>query len=180
MLRTLDIEALPAAEPLLEAVGVLCSKRHGAADRPPAAAFESHGVGDATSEGADVSLNPGAATLTFPANTTGSAVTREVSGTILLQTNHDPDAEDETVVLAIAASGGLSIAAGSGTREEPLRTVTVADDETQSYVLALTPDAAPPGGGPVRRDGSRRPRPRGRQQDVDAPDRRNRLFAGHG
>ncbi len=109
---------------------------------------ERHGVGEATSEPADVSLNPGAVTLTFPANTTGSAVTDEVSGTILLQTNHDPDAEDETVVLAITASGGLSIAAGSGTGEEPLRTVTVDDDETQSYVLALTPGAPPREGAP--------------------------------
>ena len=107
-----------------------------------------HGAEDATSEAADVSLNPGAATLTFPANTTGSAVTREVSGTILLQTNHDPDAEDETVVLAITASGGISIAAGDRAGEEPLRTVTVDDDETQSYVLALTPGAAPREGVP--------------------------------
>ena len=111
-------------------------------------AVESHGVGDATSEKTDVSLNPGAATLTFPANTTGGAVTREVSGTILLQTNHDPDAEDETVVLAISASGGLSIRAGDGAGDEPLRMVTVDDDETQSYVLALTPGAAPREGAP--------------------------------
>ena len=108
-----------------------------------------HGAEDATSEPADVSLNPGAAMLTFPANTTGSAVTREVSGTILLQTNHDPDAEDETVVLAISASGGrLSIRAGVGAGDEPLRMVTVVDDETQSYVLALTPGAAPREGAP--------------------------------
>ena len=107
-----------------------------------------HSEDPATSEEADVSLNPGAATLTFPANTTGSAVTGEVSGTILLQTNHDPDAEDETVVLAISASGGLSIMAGDGAGDEPLRTVTVDDDETQSYVLALTPGAAPREGVP--------------------------------
>ena len=109
---------------------------------------ERHGVGEATSEPADVSLNPGAVTLTFPANTTGSAVTDEVGGTILLQTNHDPDAEDETVVLEITASGGISIAAGDRTGDEPLRTVTVDDDETQSYVLALTPGAAPREGAP--------------------------------
>ena len=69
---------------------------------------ELHGSGDATAEVADVSLNPGTATLTFPANTTGGAVTHEISETILLQTNHDPDAEDETVVLAVSASGGGS------------------------------------------------------------------------
>ena len=111
---------------------------------------EPHGAGNATSEAADVSLNPGAATLTFPANTTGSAVTHEVRETILLQTNHDPDAEDEAVVLAIAASGGLAIRAGSGTGDEPLRMVTVDDDETQSYALALASGAAPREGAPFK------------------------------
>ena len=109
---------------------------------------EPHGAGDATSEDKDVSLNPGTETLTFPANTTGSAVTHEIKGTILLQTNHDRDAEDETVVLAIRASGGLSIAAGDGTGEEPRQPVTIDDDETQSYVLALTRGAAPREGDP--------------------------------
>ena len=85
---------------------------------------ERHGSEGATSEASDVSLNPGTATLTFPANTAASPVTHEVSGTILLQTNHDPDAEDETVVLAIETSGGLSIS------DEPRQTVTVEDDET--------------------------------------------------
>ncbi|MCY4573427.1 MAG: hypothetical protein OXF01_11580, partial [Gemmatimonadetes bacterium] len=55
-----------------------------------------HESEDATSEPADVSLNPATATLTFPANTTSSPVTHEISGTIRLQTIHDPDAEDET------------------------------------------------------------------------------------
>ena len=112
-------------------------------------AAEPHGSAGATSEPADVSLNPGAATLAFPANTTGSAVTREVSGTVLLQTSHDPDAEDEAVVLAASASGGgLAIAAGRGPGDEPRRTVTLDDDETQSYVLALAPGAAPREGAP--------------------------------
>ena len=105
---------------------------------------EPHGSEGATSEDADVSLNPGAATLTFPANTTGSPVTHEIAGTILLQTNHDPDAEDETVVLAIGASGGgISIEAGSGSGEEPRQTVTLDDDETQSHALALASGVAP-------------------------------------
>ena len=102
---------------------------------------EPHGQHDATSESTDVILNPGTTTLDFPANTTGSTVTHEVSGTIPLQTIHDPDAEDETIVLATGASGGgFSIAAGN----EPRRKVTLDDDETQSYVLALVPGAAPP------------------------------------
>ena len=101
------------------------------------AAEPKDGSEGATNEAADISLNPGTATLSFPANTTGSAVTHTVSGTIPLQTNHDPDAEDETVVLAVDASGGLSIG------DEPRRTVTIDDDETQAYVLALAPGAAP-------------------------------------
>ena len=110
---------------------------------------ERHGSEGATSEAGDISLNPGTATLTFPANTTSSPVTHEVSGTILLQINHDPDAEDETVVLAIGASGGgLSITAGSQPGDEPRQTVTVDDDETQSYVLALASGAAPREGAP--------------------------------
>ena len=97
-----------------------------------------------TNEDADVSLNPGTATLSFPANTTGSVVTREVSGSIPLETNHDPDAEDETVVLAIDASGGgFSIGPGSQADGEPRRTVILDDDEVQSYVLAPAPGAAP-------------------------------------
>ncbi|MCY4508845.1 MAG: hypothetical protein OXG35_18095, partial [Acidobacteria bacterium] len=91
----------------------------------------------ATNEDADISLNPGTATLSFPANTTNSPVAHTVSGSIPLQTNHDPDAEDETVVLRIEASDGLSIS------DEPPQTVTIDDDETQSYVVALAPGAAP-------------------------------------
>ena len=110
---------------------------------------ESHGRHDATNEDNDVVLNPGTTTLSFPANTTGSAVTREVSGTILLQTLHDPDAEDEKVVLAISASGGdVSISPGRGPGQEPRKPVTLVDDETQSYVLALAPGPAPREGAP--------------------------------
>ena len=106
---------------------------------------EPHGQHGATSESTDVILNPGTTTLDFPANTTGSGVTHEVSGTIPLQTIHDPDAEDETIVLAIGASGGgFSIAAGGQPGNEPRQNVILDDDETQSYVLALVPGAAPP------------------------------------
>ena len=105
---------------------------------------ERHGSEGATSEASDISLNPGTATLTFPANTAASPVTHEVSGTILLQTNHDPDAEDETVVLAIETSGGLSI------RDEPARPVLLEDDEMQSYSVALASGAAPREGAPFK------------------------------
>ena len=96
-----------------------------------------HGTGDATSEPDDVILNPGTAPLSFPANTTSGDVTRQVSGTIPLQTIGDPDAEDETVVLEVRTSGGLSIT------DEPGKTLTIDDDEVQSYVLALAAGAAP-------------------------------------
>ena len=62
-------------------------------------AVESHDQHGATNESTDVILNPGTTTLSFPANTTSSPVTHEDSGTIRLQTIHDPDAEDETIVL---------------------------------------------------------------------------------
>ena len=105
---------------------------------------EPKGSHDATNESTDVILNPGTTTLDFPANTTSSAVTHDVSGTIPLQTIHDPDAEDETIVLAIEASGGgFSIVAGSGAGDEPRREVTLVDDETQSYVVALATGAPP-------------------------------------
>ena len=110
---------------------------------------EPHGQHGATSESTDVILNPGTVTLDFPANATGSAVTHEVSGTIPLQTIHDPDAEDETIMLAVEASGGgFSILAGRGSGEEPWTPVTLEDDETQSYVLALAPGEAPREGAP--------------------------------
>ena len=110
---------------------------------------EPKGQNDATSESTDVILNPGTVTLDFPANTTGSAVTHEVSGTIPLQTIHDPDAENETIRLAVEASGGgFNIVAGDGPGDEPRQTVTLDDDETQSYVLALAPGEAPREGAP--------------------------------
>lgn len=52
-------------------------------------------------------------------------------------------------MLAISASGDEPfIVAGSQPGEEPRRTVSLDDDETQSYVLALAPGAAPREGAP--------------------------------
>ncbi len=144
-----EVESEPVAEgeSVTITVTLKASVTAGTASATPVTVtveVEPKGSGDATAEVADVSLNPGTATLTFPANTTGSAVTYEISGNVLLQTNHDPDAEDETIVLAVSASGGdISIAAGGGPGEEPLRNVTLDDDETQSYTLALAPGAQP-------------------------------------
>ena len=99
---------------------------------------EPHGQHGATAESTDVVLNPGTATLSFPANATGSAVTHEISGTVPLQTIDDPDAEDEAIVLAIGASGG-----GLSIGDEPRHTIALDDDETQSYVVALAAGATP-------------------------------------
>ena len=98
-----------------------------------------HGIDGGTSEDDDVILNPETTTLAFPANTTSRAVTRQISGTILLQTIPDPDAEDETIVLEVSASGGLAIS------DEPKSRVTLDDDETQSYVSWRSPPARRPG-----------------------------------
>ena len=103
---------------------------------------ESHGSLGATNEASDI-LIPATATLSFPANTTSSAVTHTVSGSIPLQTNHDLDAEDETIVLAISASGGITIEAGDQPGQEPRPKVTIDDDETQTYVVALATGAVP-------------------------------------
>ena len=47
-------------------------------------------------------------------------------------------------MLSISVSGGgFSIVAGSEPGEEPRRSVTLDDDETQSYVLALASGASP-------------------------------------
>ena len=99
---------------------------------------EPHGQNGATAESTDVVLNPGTTTLSFPANATGSAVTHEIGGTIPLQTIHDPDAEDEAIVLSVSASGG-----GLSIGDEPRQTIALDDDETQSYTLALAAGAAP-------------------------------------
>ncbi len=57
---------------------------------------EPHGRHGATNEATDVVANAGRTTLTLPPNRTSTAVTREVTGTIPLQTIRDPDAEEKT------------------------------------------------------------------------------------
>ena len=112
----------------------------------------------ASNETEDVVGNPGTALLTFPA---GEAVgdgaenkVETVTGTAVLQTTQDPDAEDEDVVLeyTIAAVGGYSIPDGQQETPAPLDdpdngAFTIADDETQTYVVALDEDETPTEGG---------------------------------
>ena len=101
------------------------------------------------------------ATLGFPANTGTAAVTSTQTATVVVQTNSDPDAEDEKVELgyelgSVTGPGGALLnAATSGTAlaDANLAINTAADslpgsfkivdDETQTYVLAVTSPAAP-------------------------------------
>ena len=94
----------------------------------------------------DVSQNLGdTATLSFSANDTGEAVTSTQSATLIVQTNHDPDAEDETITLSyVLGNVGqlLNAAAGGGALAQPdagnPTTFTIDDDEPQTYVFAVT------------------------------------------
>ena len=102
----------------------------------------------ATSEGDenDVSQNLGkVATLRFPANTNasgGEAITSTQTATLTVQTNHDPDAEDETIMLGytLGGVGDLDNAVGGGALAEGDNpgTFTIDDDETQTYVFTVT------------------------------------------
>ena len=98
------------------------------------------GTGDDTREDQDAQFNPGGntttVTLVFDANPapttgTGEAETSTVSKTVSLQTTHDPDAEDENVVLNVSASGGLNPSIEA-------KSTKIDDDETQTYVLTVT------------------------------------------
>ena len=100
----------------------------------------------------DVSQNFGnVATLTFPANTTDAAVTSTQTAILIVQTNHDPDAEDEVITLEygdlvydpLAGVGTLNNAAGGGPLAEAADnpvSFKIEDDETQTYVFAVTTD----------------------------------------
>ena len=95
------------------------------------------GVGDDTREDQDAQFNPGGSvtTVTLILKANGDVgdepMTDEVSGTVSLQTTHDPDAEDENVVLTVDVTGGLS------SNIAP-KSTTIEDDETQTYVFNVT------------------------------------------
>ena len=106
----------------------------------------------ASHEGEDVVGNPGTAELRFPAGeddedgAENKLVT--VTGTAVLQTTHDPDAEDETVILIYTfEAGGLAPPDGQEetpqTLTEPANgSVTIKDAQTQNYVLTLSSSSA--------------------------------------
>ena len=106
-----------------------------------------------TREAQDASFNPGGTmttvVLNFPANDQNEAENAEpkigvvVSKTISLQTTHDPDAEDENVVLNINFAGGSAL-----NPSIEAKSIEIADDETQTYVFKVTTDK-PKEGSPI-------------------------------
>ena len=86
-------------------------------------------------------------TLNFPANGDNADPVPEpkigevVSQTISLQTTHDPDAEDENVVLDVTVSGDLTSIIDNINLE-------IEDDETQTYVFKVTTEK-PTEGSPI-------------------------------
>ena len=98
----------------------------------------------------DVSQNLGnVATLTFPANTTDAPVTATQTAILIVQTNHDPDAEDETITLNYTLMGEgtlLNAVGGEGLAEaaDNPRTFDIEDDETQTYVFTVTTEDPDP------------------------------------
>ena len=105
---------------------------------------------DSNGEENDVSQNLGnVATLRFPANTNeagGEAITSTQTAILIVQTNHDPDAEDETITLGQTLGNVgqlLNAAAGGGALDEDADNPTsfdIEDDETQTYVLDVETD----------------------------------------
>ena len=89
--------------------------------------------GDRTFNGADTFM------LTFPANETANATDKMTkSGSVLLQTLHDVDAENEDLTVDATLSGG-----GINPDAEEMN-IVIEDDEDQTYVLALSPASRRP------------------------------------
>ncbi len=101
---------------------------------------------DNTYEATDISLNPATVSLSYPARaaTATGTMDRTLTGTVRVATIDDPDAEDEKVSFtfdSLAGVGSLTDQEGAAlavpTFDDPL---TIEDDETQTYVLAITGD----------------------------------------
>ena len=107
-----------------------------------------------TREAQDASFNPGGTTTTVVLELSSKSDQNEaenaepkigevVSKTISLQTTHDPDAEDENVVLNISFAGGSAL-----NPSIEAKSIEIADDETQTYVFKVTTDK-PKEGSPI-------------------------------
>ena len=118
---------------------------------------------DATkvAEDTDYAFNPLSASMkdiVFPADTEGEFVVR--TATFTLYTNPDSDAEDEDIKISVKAmittdTDTLSIETGDEAGEEPTKTLTIEDAQTQTYVLDVT--TADPKEGILSARPSRRP-----------------------
>ena len=74
-------------------------------------------------------------TLTFAENTGSADRSRTATGSITVRANDDADAESERVMVSGDAQGG-----GNASPDDPAPvTFSIADDETQTYVLTLDP-----------------------------------------
>ena len=106
-----------------------------------------------------VAQNPRSVTFALAANNTDAAVAFSATGTITIQTLQDDDAENERWAFTPTLTGDLdsdaanadaALAAGAPTM------LIIDDDETQTYVLALSPASRSPRKAPVSRCPSRR------------------------
>ena len=103
----------------------------------------------------DVSIPNSVVTLTFAENTAAADTDprpRTVTGSVTLQTNQDPDAENERITVGVDTGDGTNNTGfdlptdvtGPSTTVNPatltFKTFTIADDETQTYVLSLDDD----------------------------------------
>ena len=107
----------------------------------------------ASNELNDVVGNPGTALITFPAGEGDGGETKMVTmtGTAVLQTTEDPDAEDEIVIPTYVIAGVSPFTVPQGQDDADLELVpgkfTIEDDETQTYTLTVDEDAKPKEGG---------------------------------
>ena len=97
-----------------------------------------------------------AARINFPANTSTTGVLYTRSGTAIIGANHDLDAEDEKFTWgapALTTNHLETTAAGSTALPAPATgfptTLTIKDDETQSYDLTLNAGQTPDEGEPI-------------------------------
>ena len=122
---------------------------------------------------ADIISNPAVA-LIFAENTGSSPRMRTVTGSITVRTNHDTDAEDERVDVALDIDPNVQDDTGFDLPEAnemelavpmdddlDLVSFTIDDDETQAYVLTLgtahTSTTPPTEGGEIRLDIAAKP-----------------------
>ena len=113
-------------------------------------------TGATLAESNDATMS-GPFTFSVPANPSSTDKRAyESSGTIVVQTAHDVDAEDEQVkwTINLVDDGGLQVSAASDNTNritvaaDADKGIKIVDDETQTYVLALAAGVSPREGAP--------------------------------